>query len=55
MEGAAIALVADTLDIRAAELRVISNSTGDRDRQVWNIREALDRLGKVLGLLFGPA
>ncbi len=55
MEGAAVVLAADTLNVRAAEIRVISNTTGDRDRQVWNIREALDGLARVLGLLLGPA
>ena len=30
-----------------AELRVISNTTGDRDRQRWDLAGALDRLGAI--------
>ncbi len=46
MEGAAIAHALARLHPPApfAELRVVSNSTGDRPRQVWDIRAALDRL-----------
>jgi hypothetical protein len=32
-----------------AELRVISNTTGDRPSQVWKVREALERLGVLAG------
>ncbi len=52
MEGAAVALVGDMLGIRVAEIRSISNTTGDRDRQEWNIRLALEQLSKVLGPAF---
>lgn len=51
MEGAAVALAAVRLGLRFGEVRVISNTTGDRSRQVWDIRRALDRLTDVIGLL----
>lgn len=34
-------------EIRFAEIRVISNTTGDRDRQVWDLPASLERLGSV--------
>jgi futalosine hydrolase len=52
MEGAAVALVGDMLGIPVAEIRCISNTTGDRDRQEWDIRLALQQLSRVLGPLF---
>lgn len=53
MEGAAVALSARRIDpsIATAELRVISNTTGDRAAQQWAIDEALQRLCVVLGRL----
>jgi len=36
---------------RFAELRVISNTTGDRARQVWKIKPALERLGQAAVVL----
>lgn len=47
MEGAAVALVAHRLQRDWAEIRIISNSTGDRDRQVWKVKEAAAKLGSV--------
>jgi len=47
MEGAAVGLVAARLGLRFAELRVISNTTGDRDRQRWDLDLALDVLERV--------
>jgi len=47
MEGAAVLLAAAHLAIPAAELRVISNTTGDRSNQIWDIKLALARLGKL--------
>lgn len=47
MEGAAIAHVCWRLwqaQLPFAELRVISNTTGDRTRQQWNLNAALERL-----------
>jgi futalosine hydrolase len=51
MEGASVALVAKRVDpsIRTGEIRVISNSTGDRASQRWALDESLDRLREVLG------
>lgn len=50
MEGAAAAHALARRDRGRspfAEVRVISNTTGDRDRQVWRIKESLERLGEV--------
>lgn len=44
MEGAAVALVAARLGVAAGEVRVISNTTGDRSRQVWDLASGLRRL-----------
>lgn len=49
MEGAAVALVAHRLGVPMGELRVISNTTGDRSRQVWEMKPALARLADVAG------
>lgn len=51
MEGAACALVAARLGVPFAELRVISNTTGDRARQVWDLAGALRVLEGVIGRL----
>jgi futalosine hydrolase len=51
MEGAAIAHAAYRLGVPGAELRVISNTTGDRARQVWDIKGALATLASVIGRL----
>lgn len=48
MEGAAVALAARTLGHHYAELRTISNTTGDRPRQVWDLRGALEQLASLL-------
>lgn len=47
MEGAAVALVAARLGVEWCEIRVMSNTTGDRERQLWKIKEAIARLGEV--------
>lgn len=49
MEGAAVVHTARRLGLPAAELRVISNTTGDRDRQRWDLPGALARLADVIG------
>ena len=51
MEGAAAGLAARRIDpdARFAELRVVSNTTGDRDRQAWDLDRALARLTVLLG------
>lgn len=53
MEGAAIAhaLAACSPDVRFAELRVISNTTGDRDAQIWDLPGAFDVLAQISGRL----
>ncbi len=48
MEGAAVALVARRVGVPMIEVRVVSNTTGDRAKQVWAIRPALERLGVVI-------
>lgn len=52
MEGAAAALAARRLapGLSTGELRVISNTTGDRDKQAWALQESLEKLSRVLGL-----
>lgn len=47
-EGAAAGTSAARLGVRFAELRVLSNTTGERDNQRWAMREALDGLGRVV-------
>lgn len=51
MEGAAVALAAHRIDERllTGELRVISNTTGDRNNQVWDLDGSLEKLEKILG------
>lgn len=53
MEGAAVALAARQIApwLGTGELRVISNTTGDRDGQVWALQESLKKLSGVLGPL----
>ena len=45
MEGAAVVHAARRLRTRAIELRVISNTTGDRPAQRWDLTGALSALG----------
>lgn len=47
MEGAAVALVAWRRGLRFAELRVISNTTGDRERQQWDLEGSLAVLERL--------
>lgn len=51
MEGAGVLLAASRLGIPGAELRVISNTTGDRTRQVWDMKSAMNRLAQLAALL----
>lgn len=48
MEGAAVVHAARRLGVRAIELRAISNTTGDRRRQVWDLPGALSALGNAV-------
>jgi len=47
MEGAAVVHAAKRCSMPAIELRVISNTTGDRSRQVWDLEEAFRVLGRI--------
>lgn len=51
MEGAACAMAVRRIHpaARFAEIRVISNQTGDRDKQAWDLDGALARMAEVLG------
>lgn len=53
MEGAAVALAAQLVDrsIMTSELRVISNTTGDRDKQAWDLELALIQLSQLAQVL----
>ena len=56
MEGAAIAHALARLHrggIAFAELRIVSNTTGDRARQSWDLKGALGRLQQVAGAVTG--
>lgn len=46
MEGAAVVHAARRKKVPAIELRVVSNTTGDRDRQQWDLAGALTVLGR---------
>jgi futalosine hydrolase len=48
MEGAAVVHAARRLGVPAIELRAISNTTGDRARQVWDLKGALTALGHAV-------
>ncbi len=47
MEGAAVGQVAARLGVPFLEMRVISNTTGNRENQVWAIGRALSGLGNL--------
>lgn len=47
MEGAAVHLACHRAEIPFAEIRVISNIAGDRERHPWKLVESLDRLGPL--------
>ena len=48
MEGAAVVHAAARQGAGAIELRVISNTTGDREKQQWGLEEALKALGGAI-------
>jgi len=48
MEGAAVSLTAQRLGARFAEIRIISNTCGDRIRQQWDMAAALHRVDTVI-------
>lgn len=49
MEGAAVVHAARRLGVPAIEIRAISNNTGDRQRQRWDIELGLASLGRATG------
>lgn len=51
MEGAAVGLAAQRAGARFAEWRVVSNRTGDRDRQGWDIPKAASKLEQLAARL----
>lgn len=51
MESAAVGLVAARLGVPFASLRVVSNRTGDRDQQCWDLEAALSRLADLASVL----
>lgn len=54
MEGGAAGLALARVTAGAglfAELRIISNTTGERGQQAWRLRDALDRLGSLAASL----
>ncbi len=48
MEGAAVVHAARRLGIPAGEIRAISNTTGNRDQQQWDLSGSLTALGKAV-------
>ena len=48
MEGAAVVHAAARLGISAGELRAISNTTGDRNNQRWDLSRGLSALGQAV-------
>jgi futalosine hydrolase len=48
MEGAAVVHAAHRFNVPAIEIRAISNTTGDRDSQRWDIELALRNLSKAV-------
>jgi futalosine hydrolase len=55
MEGAAVVHAARRLGRPGAELRAISNTTGDRAGQVWDLDAALEALGAAMRLVTSRA
>lgn len=51
MEGAAVALVAARFGVPFGEVRAFSNTTGDRQRQNWQMPRALATLTRLGGFL----
>jgi futalosine hydrolase len=52
MEGAALGQVASRLGLVSAEVRAISNTTGDRDRQIWDLAAGLASVSRFVAGAF---
>lgn len=48
MEGAAVFFIARHLNIKAAQIRCVSNFAGDRDKKNWKFDEAIEQLNKFV-------
>ncbi len=48
MEGAAVVHAARRMKVPAIEIRAISNTCGDRARQIWDLPAGLDALGRAV-------
>ncbi|MCX4239775.1 futalosine hydrolase [Paraliomyxa miuraensis] len=55
MEGAAVGAVCAAFGVPWAQLRVISNRTGNRDLAGWDLEGALSRLHEAMDWLLPPA
>ena len=55
MEGFAVLRAAQRVDVRAIEVRGISNRVGDRARSGWNFEAGRSGLERVLRALFETA
>ncbi|MCW5756264.1 MAG: futalosine hydrolase [Phycisphaeraceae bacterium] len=51
MEGAAVGQVCARLGVAFIELRVVSNTTGDRDKQVWDIQGAFSGISRLASVI----
>ncbi len=54
MEGVGVLQAAAQLGAPAIEIRTISNTTGRRDAQTWNLELAFEALGRVAAALLRP-
>jgi futalosine hydrolase len=55
MEGFSLALAAHRWGIPFLEIRTVSNPVGERDKRLWNFRQALAALQNILPILTGAA
>lgn len=53
METASIAVVCERMGVAWGGVRVVSNTTGERERQRWDVAGALAGLGSVIGRVVG--
>ena len=51
MEGAAVAAVCKRFEVPLAQLRAVSNRTGDRERGLWDLDRAVANLGAGISKL----